>query len=69
MSFKKECPACYGLVQDAVNSHRSELSRLEHLVATIGDQRPSDGDEFTKKLNDLKDTLGDVKEQANALTG
>lgn len=62
-----ECPPCYGLVQDAVNDHRTELQRLETMVRNIGDRPVAEGDDFLQKLNDLKKTLEDSKQEANAL--
>lgn len=63
-----ECPPCYGLVQDAVNTHRGELERLSRMVATIGDRPINGGDDFVGKLDALKKSLDDLNEKANELT-
>nr|XP_039271795.1 laminin subunit gamma-1-like [Styela clava] len=63
-----ECPPCYGLVQDAVNTHRGELDRLSRMVNTIGDRPVNGGDDFVQKLYALNRTLVELNKKANDLT-
>lgn len=62
-----ECPPCYGLVQDAVNRHRGELSRLGGMVENIGTLPANGGGDFREKLDNLKTTLEDLNQQADDL--
>lgn len=59
-----ECPACYGLVQDAVGTQRQELERLERLTDAIGNQPVSGGDDFEDRLDILNSTLNRLLNQA-----
>jgi len=62
-----ECPACYGLVQDAVDNNRAELEKLENIVENFDDQPPTDarGDaDFESKLNELNNTVAYLFEAA-----
>ena len=61
-----ECPTCYGLVQDAVNVHRKELSDLEEMIANA-DQLPGDNTnnaEFKKELDALNETAHQLLDRA-----
>ncbi|CAK8690685.1 unnamed protein product [Clavelina lepadiformis] len=62
-----ECPACYGLVQDAVATHRNELARLEDLTDNIGDQPSMDtqgNQDFLDSLSDLNKTVHELYDEA-----
>nr|CAB3263374.1 laminin subunit gamma-1-like [Phallusia mammillata] len=62
-----ECPACYGLVQDAVDTHRAELARLKNITENIGDHQPmrdSGSDDFLNQLAKLNATVQKINERA-----
>ena len=59
------CPTCYGLVQDAVNEHRSELDELEDMIDRA-EEIPIDNQsnaEFREALTELNNTANNLLER------
>ncbi|KAJ9596346.1 hypothetical protein L9F63_012621, partial [Diploptera punctata] len=53
-----DCPACYNLVQNAVNVHRAKLEELEKVLLDIANNPTVISDEdFEKKLKDVQDIV------------
>lgn len=66
-----DCPACYNLVQDAVNIHRTSLKSLEQTITNIStssDAVPLDKD-FEVKLRTVYDKVNKLAEDAKKATG
>lgn len=65
-----DCPACYNLVQDAVNDHRSKLSTFDKVLTEIS-ENPTviEDSEFELKLGALNEKVNIVLEDAKAGAG
>ena len=61
------CPTCYGLVQDAVNEHRSELQGLEDMINRTGElpQDNQNNAQFLRELDELNNTAHALLERGN----
>lgn len=50
-----DCPACYNLVQDAVNNHRKYLEQLEKVLRDINKNNSVINDkDFEQKLKEVQ---------------
>jgi coxsackievirus/adenovirus receptor len=65
-----DCPACYNLVQDAANEHRSKLSEFGNVLTAIS-ENPTviEDSEFELKLAALNEKVDIVLEDAKAGAG
>lgn len=65
-----DCPACYNLVQDAVNVHRLKLTELSDLLDDIN-KNPSiiDDKEFEVKLREVMAEVDKLLDDAKKATG
>jgi len=60
-----ECGPCYGLVQDAVNTHRDTLKQLENMTSSISTQDINQGNEdFEAELEQLQNQIISMKNTA-----
>lgn len=65
-----DCPACYNLVQDAVNDHRQKLSTFDHILMEISENPTVIEDhEFESKLRALNEKVNIVLEDAKSGAG
>ena len=65
-----DCPACYNLVQDAVNEHRLKLNRFLNVLQGISENPTVIEDlEFESKLKALNEKVNIVLEDAKSSTG
>lgn len=65
-----DCPACYNLVQDAVNEHRQKLSKFLSVLQDISENPTVIEDvEFEAKLKALNEKVNIVLEDAKSSTG
>ncbi|CAM1303920.1 LAMC3 (predicted), partial [Pycnogonum litorale] len=65
-----DCPACYNLVQDAVNEHRAKLSELSELLDNIN-KNPSiiDDKDFEAKLKEVMIRVDELLSDAQRAAG
>ncbi|XP_070532708.1 laminin subunit gamma-1-like [Ptychodera flava] len=64
------CPACYDLVQDAVDEHRKKLKELRDLIDNIGSNPEAINDEqFEKRMKEVNDTINDLLHDAMMAAG
>lgn len=65
-----DCPACYNLVQDAVNEHRQKLYKFLNVLQAISENPTVIEDvEFEAKLKALNEKVNIVLEDAKSSTG
>lgn len=65
-----DCPACYNLVQEAVNDHRDELYSFKRVLQEISDNPTVIEDaEFEARLKALNEKVDIVLEDGKAATG
>jgi coxsackievirus/adenovirus receptor len=65
-----DCPACYNLVQDAVNEHRQKLNQFLNVLQAISENPTVIEDvEFEAKLKALNEKVNIVLEDAKSSTG
>ena len=65
-----DCPACYNLVQTAVNTHRTKLQELEKVLNDIASNPTVINDEdFEKKLRDVQEIVEKLSDDAKHGTG
>lgn len=65
-----DCPACYNLVQEAVNDHRAELYSFKTVLQEISDNPTVIEDaEFEARLKALNEKVDIVLEDGKAATG
>ena len=63
------CPACYGLVQQRVNTHRKTLAELHVLLKQASGEEFSLNDtEFESVLDQVKMTVNELHEDAQKIT-
>lgn len=63
-----DCPACYNLIQDAVNDIRQRLLDLANTLKNINENpNVADDVDFTNRLNQLKKEIDDLLRAANDL--
>ncbi|KAG1663944.1 Laminin subunit gamma-1 [Nymphon striatum] len=65
-----DCPACYNLVQDAVNVHRAKINELSELLESIN-KNPSiiDDKDFEMKLQEVMTSVDTLLEDAKQARG
>ncbi|XP_014218984.1 laminin subunit gamma-1 isoform X2 [Copidosoma floridanum] len=65
-----DCPACYNLVQDAVNEHRGRLAELEDTLRKIKSNPTVINEEgFKQKLREVQERVNELLELAKSATG
>ncbi|KAL1130902.1 hypothetical protein AAG570_012143, partial [Ranatra chinensis] len=65
-----DCPACYSLVQDAVQSHRNNLDGLDTLLKNLlANPTVIDSAEFDEKLKQVQDRVQQLSQDALRAAG
>lgn len=65
-----DCPACYNLVQEAVNSQRKKLSEMEKLLEDIANTPTVIDDvDFERKLAQVQERVDQLWTDARSATG
>lgn len=65
-----DCPACYNLVLDAVDDHRTNLGKLEKVLKDIKNNPTVINDEeFEQKLKEVQTTVVELEMNAKIATG
>lgn len=65
-----DCPACYNLVQDAVEEHRNNLKKLEKVLKDINNSPTVINDsEFEQKLREVQSQVDELEKNAKSSGG
>ena len=65
-----DCPACYNLVQDAVDAHRAKLSDLQRILKDIANSpTPLDDADFESRLAEVQRSVDELHEDAKKGAG
>ena len=65
-----DCPACYNLVEEAVNAHRAKLDEMEKRLAEIANSPVIDDDaDFDAKLSQVQDRVNQLWNEARNAAG